>query len=90
MGFSWCPVVQVILFILMCPLLLFQEPGESLSLDFPEIDLSQLDAGDFDTNSCFNELQWCNDQSENESSQYSTDDSELFQVTIDSSDIRLY
>ncbi|KAM3925745.1 peroxisome proliferator-activated receptor gamma coactivator 1-beta isoform 2-T2 [Leptodactylus fuscus] len=57
------------------------EPGEeSLSLDFPEIDLSQLDAGDFDTNSCFNELQWCNDQSENESSQYSTDDSELFQI----------
>ncbi|XP_077121862.1 peroxisome proliferator-activated receptor gamma coactivator 1-beta isoform X1 [Ranitomeya variabilis] len=57
------------------------EPGEeSLSLDFPEIDLSQLDASDFDTNSCFNELQWCNDQSENESSQYSTDDSELFQM----------
>ncbi|KAG8578607.1 hypothetical protein GDO81_010558 [Engystomops pustulosus] len=57
------------------------EPGEeSLSLDFPEFDLSQLDAGDFDTNSCFNELQWCNDQSENESSQYSTDDSELFQI----------
>ncbi|XP_056430720.1 peroxisome proliferator-activated receptor gamma coactivator 1-beta isoform X2 [Hyla sarda] len=56
-------------------------PGEeSLSLDFPEIDLSQLDAGDFDTTSCFNELQWCNDQSENESSQYSTDDSELFQI----------
>ncbi|XP_018408561.1 PREDICTED: peroxisome proliferator-activated receptor gamma coactivator 1-beta [Nanorana parkeri] len=57
------------------------EPGEEpLSLDFPEIDLSQLDAGDFDTNSCFNELQWCTDQSENESSQYSTDDSELFQI----------
>ncbi|XP_073507443.1 peroxisome proliferator-activated receptor gamma coactivator 1-beta isoform X2 [Phyllobates terribilis] len=57
------------------------EPGEEpLSLDFPEIDLSQLDASDFDTNSCFNELQWCNDQSENESSQYSTDDSELFQI----------
>ncbi|XP_044136641.1 peroxisome proliferator-activated receptor gamma coactivator 1-beta isoform X1 [Bufo gargarizans] len=57
------------------------EPGvEPLSLDFPEIDLSQLDASDFDTNSCFNELQWCNDQSENESSQFSTDDSELFQI----------
>ncbi|XP_075712721.1 peroxisome proliferator-activated receptor gamma coactivator 1-beta isoform X2 [Rhinoderma darwinii] len=57
------------------------EPGEeSLSLDFPEIDLSQLDASDFDTNSCFDELQWCNDHSENESSQYSTDDSELFQI----------
>ncbi|MEE6479670.1 hypothetical protein FKM82_012327 [Ascaphus truei] len=59
-------------------------PGEEpLSLDFPEIDLSQLDASDFDSNSCFNELQWCNDHSENESSQYSTDDSELFQI-IDS------
>nr|DBA30876.1 TPA: hypothetical protein GDO54_006805 [Pyxicephalus adspersus] len=57
------------------------EPGEEpLSLDFPEIDLSQLDAGDFDTNSCFNELQWCNDQSENDSNQYGTDDSELFQI----------
>ncbi|CAH2277243.1 peroxisome proliferator-activated receptor gamma coactivator 1-beta [Pelobates cultripes] len=60
------------------------EPGEgNLSLDFPEIDLSQLDASDFDSNSCFNELQWCNNHSENESSQYSTDDSELFQI-IDS------
>ncbi|KAM9313205.1 peroxisome proliferator-activated receptor gamma coactivator 1-beta [Gastrophryne carolinensis] len=57
------------------------EPGdEPLSLDFPEIDLYQLDSGDFDTNSCFNELQWCNDQSENDSSHYSTDDSELFQI----------
>ncbi|KAE8614767.1 hypothetical protein XENTR_v10008298 [Xenopus tropicalis] len=60
------------------------EPGvEPLSLDFPEIDLSQLDASDFDSNTCFNELQWYNDQSENESSQYSTDDSELLQI-IDS------
>ncbi|XP_053317824.1 peroxisome proliferator-activated receptor gamma coactivator 1-beta isoform X2 [Spea bombifrons] len=60
------------------------EPGEEpLSLDFPEIDLSQLDASDFDSNSCFNELQWCNNHSENDSSQYSTDDSELLQI-IDS------
>ncbi|OCT88632.1 peroxisome proliferator-activated receptor gamma coactivator 1-beta [Xenopus laevis] len=59
-------------------------PGvEPLSLDFPEIDLSQLDASDFDSNTCFNELQWYNDHSENESSQYSTDDSELLQI-IDS------
>ncbi|XP_068128977.1 peroxisome proliferator-activated receptor gamma coactivator 1-beta isoform X2 [Hyperolius riggenbachi] len=57
------------------------EPGEEpLSLDFPEIDLSQLDTGDFDSTSCFNELQWCNDHSDNEISQYSTDDSELFQI----------
>ncbi|KAM4678184.1 peroxisome proliferator-activated receptor gamma coactivator 1-beta isoform 1-T1 [Discoglossus pictus] len=57
------------------------KPGEeSLSLDFPEIDLSQLDASDFDSNSCFDELQWCNDHSEIESSQYSTEDSELFQI----------
>ncbi|KAM4748807.1 peroxisome proliferator-activated receptor gamma coactivator 1-beta [Rhinophrynus dorsalis] len=60
------------------------EPGvEPLSLDFPEIDLSQLDANDFDSNNYFNELQWCKDYSENESSQYSTDDSELLQI-IDS------
>ncbi|KAM8973057.1 peroxisome proliferator-activated receptor gamma coactivator 1-beta [Pelodytes ibericus] len=60
------------------------EPGEEpLSLDFPEIDLSQLDTSDFDSNSCFNELQWCNNHLENECSQYSTDDSELFQI-IDS------
>uniref|UniRef100_A0A8C5MVP5 PPARG coactivator 1 beta n=1 Tax=Leptobrachium leishanense TaxID=445787 RepID=A0A8C5MVP5_9ANUR len=59
------------------------EPGvENLLLDFSEIDLSQLDVGDFDSNSCFNELPWCNNHSENESSQYSTDD-ELFQI-IDS------
>ncbi|KAG8439304.1 hypothetical protein GDO86_005502 [Hymenochirus boettgeri] len=60
------------------------EPGvEPLSLDFPEIDLSPLDANDFDSNSCFNELQWYNDHSEAESSQYSTDDSALLQI-IDS------
>uniref|UniRef100_A0A8D0B1V7 PPARG coactivator 1 beta n=1 Tax=Salvator merianae TaxID=96440 RepID=A0A8D0B1V7_SALMN len=57
---------------------------EHLYSDFPEIDLSQLDASDFDSANCFNELQWCCEQhSETESSQYSTDDSELFQI-IDS------
>nr|XP_033783383.1 peroxisome proliferator-activated receptor gamma coactivator 1-beta isoform X2 [Geotrypetes seraphini] len=54
---------------------------EALCLDFPEIDLSPLDAGDFDSTSCFNELQWCSDHSENESSHYSADDPELFQIT---------
>ncbi|XP_054834795.1 peroxisome proliferator-activated receptor gamma coactivator 1-beta [Eublepharis macularius] len=56
---------------------------EHLYSDFPEIDLSQLDASDFDSASCFSELQWCCERSETESSQYSTDDSELFQI-IDS------
>ncbi|KAF7249282.1 Peroxisome proliferator-activated receptor gamma coactivator 1-beta [Varanus komodoensis] len=52
---------------------------EHLYSDFPEIDLSQLDASDFDSANCFSELQWCCEHSETESSQYSTDDSELFQ-----------
>ncbi|XP_061472824.1 peroxisome proliferator-activated receptor gamma coactivator 1-beta isoform X2 [Rhineura floridana] len=56
---------------------------EHLYSDFPEIDLSQLDASDFDSANCFSELQWCCERSETESSQYSTDDSELFQI-IDS------
>lgn len=56
---------------------------EHLYSDFPEIDLSQLDASDFDSAGCFGELQWCAEHSETESSQYSTDDSELFQI-IDS------
>ncbi|XP_068554750.1 peroxisome proliferator-activated receptor gamma coactivator 1-beta isoform X1 [Anas acuta] len=56
---------------------------EHLYSDFPEIDLSQLDASDLDSASCFSELQWCAEHSETESSQYSTDDSELFQI-IDS------
>nr|XP_006138162.1 peroxisome proliferator-activated receptor gamma coactivator 1-beta isoform X1 [Pelodiscus sinensis] len=51
--------------------------------DFPEIDLSPLDASDLDSASCFSELQWCAERSETESSQYSTDDSELLQI-IDS------
>lgn len=53
---------------------------EHLYSDFPEIDLSQLDASDFDSAGCFGELQWCGEHSETDSSQYSTDDSELFQV----------
>lgn len=53
---------------------------EHLYSDFPEIDLSQLDANDFDSAGCFSELQWCGEHSETDSSQYSTDDSELLQV----------
>lgn len=53
---------------------------EHLYSDFPEIDLSQLDTSDLDSAGCFSELQWCAEHSETESSQYSTDDSELFQV----------
>ena len=53
---------------------------EHLYSDFPEIDLSQLDASDFDSAGCFSELQWCGEHPETDSSQYSTDDSELFQV----------
>ncbi|XP_064017867.1 peroxisome proliferator-activated receptor gamma coactivator 1-beta isoform X1 [Pogoniulus pusillus] len=56
---------------------------EHLYSDFPEIDLSQLDANDFDSAGCFSELQWCGEHSETDSSQYSTDDSELLQI-IDS------
>lgn len=57
---------------------------EHLYSDFPEIDLSQLDASDFDSAGCFSELQWCGEHSETDSSQYSTDDSELFQVPASS------
>ncbi|XP_058136912.1 peroxisome proliferator-activated receptor gamma coactivator 1-beta [Dasypus novemcinctus] len=53
---------------------------EQLCADFPELDLSQLDASDFDTATCFEELQWCPENSESEPSQYSPDDSELFQI----------
>ncbi|NXC88259.1 PRGC2 protein, partial [Cercotrichas coryphoeus] len=56
---------------------------EHLYSDFPEIDLSQLDAGDLDSAGCFSELHWAGERSETDSSQYSTDDSELFQI-IDS------
>ncbi|XP_035144246.1 peroxisome proliferator-activated receptor gamma coactivator 1-beta isoform X4 [Callithrix jacchus] len=53
---------------------------EQLYADFPELDLSQLDASDFDSATCFGELQWCPENSETEPNQYSPDDSELFQV----------
>ncbi|KAM9253292.1 peroxisome proliferator-activated receptor gamma coactivator 1-beta isoform 1-T1 [Dugong dugon] len=53
---------------------------EQLCADFPELDLSQLDASDFDSTTCFGELQWCPENSETEPSQYSPDDSELFQI----------
>nr|XP_030707926.1 uncharacterized protein LOC115850312 [Globicephala melas] len=53
---------------------------EQLCADFPELDLSQLDASDFDSATCFEELQWRPENSETEPSQYSPDDPELFQV----------
>ncbi|KAF6281197.1 PPARG coactivator 1 beta [Rhinolophus ferrumequinum] len=56
---------------------------EQLCADFPELDLSQLDASDFDSATCFGELQWCAESSETEASPYGPDDSELFQI-IDS------
>ncbi|XP_036096544.1 peroxisome proliferator-activated receptor gamma coactivator 1-beta [Molossus molossus] len=56
---------------------------EQLCADFPELDLSQLDVSDFDSATCFGELQWCPENSDTEISQYSPDDSELFQI-IDS------
>ncbi|XP_023406353.2 peroxisome proliferator-activated receptor gamma coactivator 1-beta [Loxodonta africana] len=55
---------------------------EQLCADFPELDLSQLDASDFDSATCFGELQWCPENSETEPSQYSPDDSELFQSSL--------
>uniref|UniRef100_A0A5F9C2K1 PPARG coactivator 1 beta n=1 Tax=Oryctolagus cuniculus TaxID=9986 RepID=A0A5F9C2K1_RABIT len=53
---------------------------EQLCADFPELDLSQLDASDFESATCFGELQWCPESCEPEPSQYSPDDSELFQI----------
>lgn len=61
------------------------DSGEGqLCADLPELDLSQLDTSDFDSAACFGELQWCPETSETEPSQYSPDDSELFQVSPDS------
>ncbi|XP_037657589.1 peroxisome proliferator-activated receptor gamma coactivator 1-beta [Choloepus didactylus] len=56
---------------------------EQLCADFPELDLSQLDTSDFDSATCFEELQWCPENAESEPSQYSPNASELFQI-IDS------
>lgn len=53
---------------------------EQLCADFPELDLSQLDVSDFDSATCFGELQWCPESSDTEPGQYSPDDQELFQV----------
>ncbi|XP_027826196.1 peroxisome proliferator-activated receptor gamma coactivator 1-beta isoform X2 [Ovis aries] len=53
---------------------------EPLCADFPELDLSQLDANDFDSATCFEELQWCPENSEADPSDYSPDDLELFQI----------
>uniref|UniRef100_A0A4X1T782 Peroxisome proliferator-activated receptor gamma coactivator 1-beta n=1 Tax=Sus scrofa TaxID=9823 RepID=A0A4X1T782_PIG len=56
---------------------------EQLCADFPELDLSQLDVGDLDSATCFEELQWCPESAEADPSQYSPRDAELFQI-IDS------
>lgn len=53
---------------------------EQLCADFPELDLSQLDVGDLDSATCFEELQWCPESAEVDPSQYSPRDAELFQV----------
>ncbi|KAJ8394015.1 hypothetical protein AAFF_G00053590 [Aldrovandia affinis] len=56
--------------------------SDRLDADFPDIDLSQLDASDFDSVNCLSELHWCNDQSDTSpaSIQYSTGDPELFEI----------
>lgn len=53
-----------------------------LDADFPDFDLSQLDASDFDSVNCLGELPWCNEQSDQSpaSIQYSAGDPELFEV----------
>nr|XP_006632146.1 PREDICTED: peroxisome proliferator-activated receptor gamma coactivator 1-beta-like [Lepisosteus oculatus] len=56
--------------------------SDRLDADFPDIDLSQLDASDFDSVNCLSELRWCNDQSDASpaSSCYSSGDPELFEI----------
>ena len=56
--------------------------SDRLDADFPDIDLSQLDASDFDSVNCLSELHWCNDNADISpaSIQYSTGDPELFEV----------
>ncbi|KAM6977885.1 peroxisome proliferator-activated receptor gamma coactivator 1-beta [Aplochiton taeniatus] len=56
-------------------------PSDRLGGDFLDIDLSQLDASDFDSVNCLSELHWCNDQSDGSpaSINYSTGD-ELFET----------
>ena len=56
--------------------------SDRLDSDFPDIDLSQLDASDFDSVNCLSELHWCNDHATGASpasARYSTTD-ELFEV----------
>uniref|UniRef100_A0A667Y9A5 Peroxisome proliferator-activated receptor gamma, coactivator 1 beta n=1 Tax=Myripristis murdjan TaxID=586833 RepID=A0A667Y9A5_9TELE len=56
--------------------------SDRLDTDFPDIDLSQLDASDFDSVNCLSELHWCNDQPSDASPasiHYSTAD-ELFET----------
>ncbi|KAM3866849.1 peroxisome proliferator-activated receptor gamma coactivator 1-beta [Diretmus argenteus] len=56
--------------------------SDRLDTDFPDIDLSQLDASDFDSVNCLSELHWCNDQPADASPAsicYSTTD-ELFEI----------
>ncbi|XP_074068760.1 peroxisome proliferator-activated receptor gamma coactivator 1-beta isoform X3 [Macrotis lagotis] len=55
---------------------------EHLYEDFQDLDLSQLDASDLDSASCFSELQWGPETSENGFGQCGTcgEDSELFQI----------
>ncbi|XP_055980632.1 peroxisome proliferator-activated receptor gamma coactivator 1-beta [Sorex fumeus] len=53
---------------------------EQLYADFPELDLSQLDASDLDSAPGFGESQWCPENPETEPSPYSPDDLELFQI----------
>ena len=54
--------------------------SDRLDADFPDIDLSQLDASDFN---CLSELHWCSEQSGSSpsSSQYNTGDPEFFEVS---------
>ncbi|XP_024001722.2 peroxisome proliferator-activated receptor gamma coactivator 1-beta-like, partial [Salvelinus sp. IW2-2015] len=75
-------------FSLSLSLSLFLQYGEEevcsdrLDTDFPDIDLSQLDASDFDSVNCLSELHWCNDQSDISAAsiQYSTGDPEFFEI----------
>ncbi|KAK6298264.1 hypothetical protein J4Q44_G00313190, partial [Coregonus suidteri] len=56
--------------------------SDRLDADFPDIDLSQLDASNFDSVNCLSELHWCNDNCDISpaSIQYSTPDPELFEI----------
>ncbi|XP_026081207.1 peroxisome proliferator-activated receptor gamma coactivator 1-beta-like, partial [Carassius auratus] len=55
--------------------------ADRLDADFPDFDLSQLDASDFDSVNCLSELHWCDEHSDHSpaSIQYSGGDPELFE-----------